>query len=112
MSHRIDLDFMDAPRWVDKHSVTCIECDCLTDERDAAYSEDRGYLCPDCAKALHREYRVIIDWLNEGHIDEDIAQNVSNTRHLLRGIKCQLDRGSNIEMYKAVKTVLQQGVKE
>ena len=92
------------PSWVDRHGVTCIECDNLTDEREAAYSDDNGHLCPVCTKDLHKEYADIIAFLDEGMIDEDIAQNLSNTRHLLEQVKEQLD---NVGMHDAITRILE-----
>lgn len=97
-------DWAIIPSWVERHSVTCIECNMLTDERDAEYSDDNGYLCPYCAEELHKEYADILDWLDEGEIDEDIAYNLSNTRHLLARIRQRIPK---MGMRNAVVSALQ-----
>lgn len=37
--------------WIDKHSINCIKCGKLVDERDCIHSEDgEGEICPNCVK--------------------------------------------------------------
>ena len=46
---------MNAPDWVDKHSVNCYFCNALVDERDCLPADpfnggDGGDMCPRCTK--------------------------------------------------------------
>jgi len=37
-------------RWIDRHSINCIKCGELVDERDCIHAEDsEGEVCPKCS---------------------------------------------------------------
>lgn len=37
------------PTWIDRHSVNCLICNALVDERDCIHGEDgEGSICPAC----------------------------------------------------------------
>ncbi len=39
------------PRWIEKHSINCFECERLVDERDCLPNpKGEGAFCPECAK--------------------------------------------------------------
>jgi len=45
----LEYEEEDAPSWVDRHSVNCIRCNVLFDERKGITPEDgEGTLCPEC----------------------------------------------------------------
>jgi hypothetical protein len=44
----------ETPAWIEKHSVNCIKCNDLFDERDGTTPEDgEGTLCPNCDDKEH-----------------------------------------------------------
>lgn len=39
--------------WIDKHSINCIKCGELVDERNCIHAEDgEGEICPKCQKII------------------------------------------------------------